>query len=86
MEFSLVSFRRVHVMKLFIMHFSPISYDFSLFQPYSAAHFQTPTVNVLPKMSETKLHSHMKPQAELCTLYPNFYGFRQKTGRQEILG
>jgi hypothetical protein len=28
----------------------------------------------------------MKPQAELCTLYPNFYGFRQKTGRQEILG
>jgi hypothetical protein len=72
-------------MKLFIMHLSPISYDFSLFQSYSAAYFQTPSVYVPPIMPDAKFHSHMKPQAELYTLYPNFYGFRQQTGRQEVL-
>jgi hypothetical protein len=53
----------VQFMKLFIMQLSPSSYNFiPLWSKYSPQH---PVLKYLRSMSETKFHTHTKPQAKL---------------------
>jgi hypothetical protein len=61
-------------MKYLIMQFSSTSCHFiSLRSKYSP---QTPSVYVLPLMSETKFHTHTEPQAQLLlhiTIHGNYH-------------
>jgi hypothetical protein len=61
------TWQRVQVMELLVIQFSPASYCFIPLRPIyspSAPSSQIPLVCVLPLMSETKFHTHMKLQTK----------------------